>query len=209
MADKIKVDFRDKKVKKLEAELAELEEKLSAAQAEAEAARTEAEAARTEAKAAKEEYLRKAADLDNMRKRVAREETEIRERAAERVIKQILPALADLTRAIDETDADPAVPQHHVDAIRMLDRKVFDVLRAEGLEPIEAGPGVPFDPTVHDAVMGECSADFEPNTIMKVLEPGYTFKGRLLVPAKVMVCLEEEAGPGGQTETEGRGEPSG
>lgn len=195
MADKIKVDFRDKKVKKLEARLAELEEELAAARAEAEAA--------------KEEYLRKAADLDNMRKRVAREEVEIRERAAERVIKQILPALGDLTRAIDETDADPAVPQHHVDAIRMLDRKVFDVLQAEGLEPIEAGPGTPFDPTVHDAVMGECSPDFEPNTIMKVLGPGYTFKGRLLVPAKVMVCLEEEAGPGGRTETEGCGGPSG
>ncbi|UCE27228.1 MAG: nucleotide exchange factor GrpE [Candidatus Coatesbacteria bacterium] len=189
MADKIRVDFRDKKVEKLEVKLAELEEELAAARAEAEAARAEAEKAR-------EEYLRKAADLDNMRKRVAREEAEIRERAAERVIKQILPALADLTRAIDETDADPAVPQHHVDAIRMLDRKVFDVLRAEGLEPIEAGPGTPFDPTVHDAVMGECTPDFEPNTIIKVLEPGYTFKGRLLVPVKVMVCLEEEPGPG-------------
>ena len=195
MADKIKVDFRDKKVEELEARLAELEEELSAA--------------RAEAGAAKEEYLRKAADLDNTRKRVAREEAEIRERAAERVIKQILPALGDLTRAIDETDADPAVPQHHVDAIRMLERKVFDVLRAEGLEPIEAGPGMLFDPTVHDAVMVECSADFEPNTIMKVLGPGYTFKGRLLVPAKVMVCLEEEAGPGGQAEAEGRGGPSG
>jgi len=91
----------------------------------------------------------------------------------------------------------------------MLDRKVFDVLRAEGLEPIEAGPGLPFDPTVHDAVMGECSPDFEPNTIMKVLEPGYTFKGRLLVPTKVIVCLEEEAEPAGQTEREGPGGPSG
>jgi molecular chaperone GrpE len=209
MADKIKVDFRDKKVEELEARLAGLEEELSAARAEAEAARAEAETARAEAEAAKEEYLRKAADLDNTRKRVAREEAEIRERAAERVIKQILPALGDLTRAIDETDADPAVPQHHVDAIRMLERKVFDVLRAEGLEPIEAGPGMLFDPTVHDAVMVECSADFEPNTIMKVLGPGYTFKGRLLVPAKVMVCLEEEPGPGGQAEAEGRGGPSG
>jgi molecular chaperone GrpE len=202
MADKIKVNFPDKRVGKLEAKLAELEEELAAVRAEAEAARVEADAV-------KEEYLRKAADLDNMRKRIAREEAELRERAAERVIKQILPALADLTRAIDETDADPAVPQHHVDAIRMLDRKVFDVLRAEGLEPIEAGPGVPFDPTVHDAVMGECSPDFEPNTIMKVLEPGYKFKGRLLVPTKVMVCLEEEVGPAGQAEEKGRGGPSG
>lgn len=202
MADKIKVDFRDKKVKELEARVAGLEEELATAQAEAGAAKAEAEAA-------KEEYLRKAADLDNTRKRVAREEAEIRERAAERVIKQILPALGDLTRAIDETDADPAVPQHHVDAIRMLERKVFDVLRAEGLESIEAGPGMLFDPTVHDAVMVECSPDFEPNTIMKVLGPGYTFKGRLLVPAKVMVCLEEEAEPGGQAEAEGRGGPSG
>jgi molecular chaperone GrpE len=202
MADKIRVDFRDKKAKELEVRLAKLEEELAAARAEVETARTEVEAV-------KEEYLRKAADLDNMRKRVAREETEIRERAAERVIKQIVPALADLTRAIDETDADPAVPQHHVDAIRMLDRKVFDVLRAEGLEPIEAAPGVPFDPTVHDAVMGECSSDFEPNTIMKVLEPGYMFKGRLLVPTKVMVCLEEEAEPAGQAEEKGRGGPSG
>jgi molecular chaperone GrpE len=180
MADKIKIDFRDKKVKELEARIAELEEELAKV--------------RTETETAKDDYLRKAADLDNIRKRLARDEVEIRERAAERIIKQILPVLADLTRAIDETDADPAVPQHHVDAIRMLDRKAFDVLKAEGLEPIEAGPGMLFDPSVHDAVMGECSPDFEPNAIIKVLEPGYTLKGRLLVPAKVMVCLEEEPG---------------
>jgi molecular chaperone GrpE len=188
MADKIKINFLDKKVEELEARVAELEEELVNARAEAEVA--------------KDEYLRKAADLDNRRKRIAREETELRERAAERIIKQILPVLADLTRAIDETDADPAVPQHHVDAIRMLDGKIFDVLQAEGLEPVEAAPGVVFDPTVHDAVMGECRPDFVPNTIIRVLEPGYTFKGRLLVPAKVFVCLEEDAGTAGTERAE-------
>jgi molecular chaperone GrpE len=188
MADKIKINFRDKKVEELEARMAELEEELVKARAEAEVA--------------KDEYLRKAADLDNRRKRIAREETELRERAAERIIKQILPVLADLTRAIDETDADPAVPQHHVDAIRMLDGRIFDVLRAEGLEPVEAAPGVVFDPAVHDAVMGECNPDFAPNTIIKALAPGYTFKGRLLVPSKVFVCLEEDAGPTGKEKAE-------
>jgi len=191
MADKIKVDFKDKKFAVLEAHVAELEEELARI--------------KSEAGATKDEYLRKAADLDNMRKRITREEAEMRERAAERVIRVLVPVLADLTRAIDETDADPAVPQHHVDAIRLLDRKVFDVLRAEGLEPIAAAPGVAFDPAVHDAVMGECSPDFEPNTIIKVIEPGYTFKGRLMVPAKVLVCLEGDAGPTEGPEKKRRG----
>jgi molecular chaperone GrpE len=160
----------------LKARVAALEEGLAAAEG--------------AAAAANEELLRRAADLDNARKRLVRDS----ERSC--VVEKFLPVLDDLTRAIDAADADEAVPQHHVDSIRMLDRKMFDVLRNEGLEVIPAGRGDPFDPEVHEAVSVTCDPELPPNAIARVLGPGYKFKGVLLKPVKVEVCVAREAEPG-------------
>ena len=68
---------------------------------------------RESADKAKDDLLRKAADLDNARKRLERERQQIQERAAERIIRSLLPALNDLNRSIEMADSDDAVPQHH------------------------------------------------------------------------------------------------
>lgn len=165
----------------LKARVAALEEDLAAAEGAAAEAR--------------DELLRRAADLDNTRKRLARDYERSCAAAARGIVEKLVPVLDDLTRAIDAADADGAVPQHHVDSIRMLDRKIFDVLRNEGLEVIPAGRGDPFDPEVHEAVSVSCDPELPPNVIARVLEPGYKFKGVLLKPTKVEVCVAREAGP--------------
>lgn len=173
-------EIRD--VDELAAYAAELAEKLAAAEG--------------AAAAAQDELLRRAADLDNTRKRLARDYERSCEVAARGIVEKLLPVLDDLTRAIDAADADEAVPQHHVDAIRMLDRKIFDVLRGEGLEVINPGRGDPFDPEVHEAVMATCDAELPPGAVASVLDRGYKFKGLLLKPARVAVCVPEEGKPG-------------
>lgn len=174
-------------VEALKARLAELEEKLAAAEA--------------AAAAANDELLRRAADLDNTRKRLARDYERACAAAARGIVEKLLPVLDDLTRAIDAADADEAVPQHHVDSIRMLDRKIYDVLRNEGLEATPASRGDPFDPEVHEAVLATCDPELPPDVIARVVSPGYKFKGVLLKPVKVEVCVA--GAPSGGVEERG------
>ncbi len=166
------------------AQLVELEEKLAAAE--------------EAASAAKDELLRRAADLDNTRKRLLRDHERACAAAARGIVEKLLPVLDDLTRAVDAADADEAVPQHHVDSIRMLDRKMYDVLRNEGLEVIRPERGDPFDPEVHEAVSVTCDAELPPHVVASVFDPGYKFKGLLLKAARVEVCVPE--GPAREAE---------
>lgn len=169
-------------VETLKGRVVELREKLAAAE--------------EAAAAAKDELLRRAADLDNTRKRLARDYERSCAAAARGVVEKLLPVLDDLTRAIDAADADEAVPQHHVDSVRMLDRRMYDVLRAEGLEAIPAGRGDPFDPEVHEAVSVTCDPELAPDVIARVVSPGYKFQGVLLKPAKVEVCVAGDSARG-------------
>ncbi|HUU57275.1 MAG TPA: nucleotide exchange factor GrpE [bacterium] len=162
-------------------------------------------AAEEAAAAAQEELLRRVADLENARKRLARESERACAMASQYIIEKLLPVLDDLTRAIDAADTDEAVPQHHVDAIRMLDRKIYDVLRGEGLEVISPGRGDPFDPEVHEAVLATCDAELPPNVVANVFDRGYKFKGMLLKPARVEVCVPREGEPGAAPTPPGNG----
>jgi molecular chaperone GrpE len=149
-------------------------------------------AAEEAAAAARQELLRRAADLENARKRLARDYERSCAAAARGIVEKLLPVLDDLTRAIDAADADEAVPQHHVDAIRMLDRRIYDVLRQEGLEVIAPRRGEPFDPEIHEAVMATCEAELPPHAVAQALDRGYKFQGRLLKAARVEVCVPPE-----------------
>jgi molecular chaperone GrpE len=184
---KVEIPVSDKfDVEAFRAQLAELEEKLAAAE--------------TAAAEAREELLRRAADLDNTRKRLLRDHERACGAAAQGVVGKLLPILDDLTRAIDAADADEAVPQHHVDAVRMLERRIYDILRNEGLEVIRPERGDPFDPELQEAVSVVCDPGLPPNVVARVFDPGYKFKGLLLKPARVEVCVPE--GPEREAEEE-------
>lgn len=165
-------------------------------------------AAEEAAAEAREELLRRAADLDNTKKRLLRDHERACAAAARGIVEKLLPVLDDLTRAIDAADADEAVPQPHVDSIRMLDRKIYDTLRQEGLEAIPASRGDPFDPEVHEAVAVTCDPALPSNAIASVFDPGYKFHGVLLKPARVEVCVAAGDADAGEAAASGaEGEP--
>jgi molecular chaperone GrpE len=117
------------------------------------------------------------ADFENYKKRVAKQQAEHLERAAEHLVGKLLPVLdtADLAAAHDEGNSS----LHQVVAA------LTDSLAKEGLERIDP-LGQAFDPTEHDAVMHEPGDDGAPEVI-EVLRAGYRWKGRVLRPAMVKV----------------------
>jgi molecular chaperone GrpE len=146
--------------------------------------------------AARDEYLaalqRTQADFANYRKRVLRQQEEQGSRAALDLVTKLLPVLDTLDLAVahlDKSDAQDE-PSTEGEALRQSRTLLIDTLAKEGLERVDA-EGVPFDPSVHDAVAHAPNAgdeDGEPgSTIEEVLRSGYRWRGQTLRPAMVRV----------------------
>jgi molecular chaperone GrpE len=129
---------------------------------------------------------RVAADFDNFRKRAAREQAETVTRANERLVKELLPVLDDLARALE------AAAEHEEakleEGVRLVHRSLVSLLEREGLAPIETDGS--FDPHVHEALLSQPSEQ-EEGSILQVIQPGYRLGDRVLRPARVVVS----AGP--------------
>ena len=133
-----------------------------------------------------DDLRRVAADFDNYRKRVAREQTQIFARSGERVVAKLLPVLDDLERALDAAE-------HHEDAkvlegVRMTKDALAAVLASEGVEEIPAEG--PFDPHVHEALMTQPGDGVEPGHVLQVVTRGYRIGDVVLRPARVVVAEE-------------------
>jgi molecular chaperone GrpE len=136
-----------------------------------------------------DQMLRLKADFENYRKRVIREQTEIVERAALRVVETLLPVLDDLERTLKAArshNADPAI----IKGVELVQAKLHDALSAEGLERIQA-EGAAFDPHQHEAISSESREGAE-HTVLEVVRPGYKLKGRTIRPALVHVATPSE-----------------
>ena len=125
---------------------------------------------------------RVAADFDNYRKRVVREQESLVARAHERLVAKLLPVLDNLERALD------AAAEHEEAAleegVRLVHRELRDALVREGLAEIEAEG--PFDPHVHEALLTQPS-DVPEGIVISVVEKGYKVGDRVLRPARVVV----------------------
>jgi molecular chaperone GrpE len=134
----------------------------------------------------RDKYLRLAAEFDNFRKRMLKERSEAESRGQADLVKHILEPLDDIARF---ADLDPSVTDSAtvVQGVDMVEKKFDKTLRAAGLEPVNPVDAV-FDPSLHEAVATEPakSADLD-NTVSQVYQVGYTFKGQLLRPARVVV----------------------
>ena len=129
---------------------------------------------------------RVAADFDNYRKRVAREQSQLYARAGERVVARLLPVLDDLVRALEAAE-------HHEEAkvlegVRMTKDALAGVLASEGVEEIPADG--PFDPHVHEALMATPVEGVEPGDVVQVVQRGYRIGDAVLRPARVVVAEE-------------------
>ena len=158
-------------------------------------ARAEARASAAEKRAddLREQVLRSAADFDNLRKRLERERVEERKHAATSLVRQLLPVADSLHRALEQAQsAKEEAPgfSAFVDGLCLIESQFFDILKASGLQVIEA-KGQAFDPALHEALLQEAS-NAEHMTVLDVLETGYLFNGRLLRPARVKVAFNPE-----------------
>ncbi|MEO3875563.1 nucleotide exchange factor GrpE [Nonomuraea sp. B12E4] len=144
----------------------------------------------TDAKLAELEdrWLRAVADLDNLRKRIARESERVRAEERAAVAAEWLPVLDNLELALSHApDGADAV----LDGVRAVRDQAVNVLARLGY-PRHDETGVPFDPSRHDAVMTVELADAEPGTVVEVLRPGYGDAERQLRPATVAVAKKVE-----------------
>ena len=135
---------------------------------------------------AMDDLRRVAADFDNYRKRVAREQTQILARSGERVVAKLLPVLDDLERALDAAEHHEEVKV--LEGVRMTKDALAAVLASEGVEEIPADG--PFDPHVHEALMTQPAEGVEPGHVAHVVQRGYRIGDAVLRPARVVVAEE-------------------
>jgi len=137
-------------------------------------------------KESEDAHLRALADLDNAKKRLAREREEQVRFAAESVLSDILPFLDNLDLALQHSDSYKNCKDFVV-GVQMTRKLLLDALAKHGLA--QAGAvGEAFDPALHEAVGMVDVPDVADNHICSLLVHGYTLNGRLLRPARVMVC---------------------
>ena len=136
------------------------------------------------------DFLRAIAELENVRKRAAREVDSARQFGVERFAADLLPVVDTLRLAVDSAaTADAATLAQGQDATLRLLLKAFE--RA-GLEPIDP-TGQPFDPSRHEAMAMQPSAGHPPHTVLQVVQKGWILNGRLLRPARVIVSAQPDA----------------
>ncbi len=170
-----------------------------------EASLEELQARLREAETKRDEYLRDlqrlAADFDNYRKRALREQESLVARAHERLVRELLPVVDDLERALE------AAAKHEEakleEGVRLVYRELERVLAREGLVEIETDGR--FDPHVHEALLAQPS-EAEEGSVIQVVQKGYRLGDRVLRPARVVVAAppagEQAAGDGGGSESD-------
>ncbi|GGN78945.1 hypothetical protein GCM10011579_062730 [Streptomyces albiflavescens] len=136
----------------------------------------------------RDRWHRTLADLDNLRKRHAKELERVRGEERARTAAAWLPVLDNLERALAHADSDPSAVLKGVEAVR---DQAVEVLRGLGYARYEE-TGVPFDPTRHEVVGVVDNPDAEPNTVAQVVSPGYGADGKQLRPAFVVVSKRQE-----------------
>jgi len=138
---------------------------------------------------ARDRHLRLAAEYDNYRKRVARERTELADRAQAALVGRLLDLLDDMDRL--GSDGSAASGEQLRQAVELVDKKLWKELQAAGLERIDP-VGAPFDPSLHEAVstVPAPSRDKD-HQVSATFQAGYRFKGNLVRPARVQVYSEQ------------------
>ena len=129
-------------------------------------------------------YLRAVAELENYRKRAERELENARKYAVERFAQELVGVGDSLEAGIDAatTNPGPAVLEGAKVTLKQL-QQAFDKAGIKVIDPL----GQPFDPDWHEAMVAQESRDSAPNTVLSVIQKGYSLNGRLLRPARVIV----------------------
>jgi molecular chaperone GrpE len=130
-------------------------------------------------------YLRERADTENFKKRMQRDKAEALRFANEGLVRDLLPVIDNLERAVDHADLG-GNGQPLIEGVRLVLQNALEVLQRHGVGRIDA-TGAAFDPSRHEAVVQVPDGRREPNRVVEQYEPGYTLHDRLIRPAKVSV----------------------
>jgi molecular chaperone GrpE len=152
---------------------------------EVEALKIKLEETEKEAKENYDRFLRMAADLENFKKRAAKEKEDYLKFANEDLIKAILPFVDNLERAVSHAEKveDTGVM---IEGVRLTIQQIHRGLNKFGLSSFES-VGKPFDPAVHEAMLAVETDQHEPNQVLEEFQKGYLLNDRLLRPATVSV----------------------
>ena len=131
----------------------------------------------------RDQSLRQRAEFDNYRKRMAREAEMLRVRAAEGLMRELLPVVDNLERGLAHVE-DTATPL--AQGMQMVLKQFAGILQAKGLDPI-AAVGEKFDPNVHEALAYRPSEEHPAETVVEEYERGYRLGDQVLRPSKVVV----------------------
>jgi molecular chaperone GrpE len=131
-----------------------------------------------------EKYLRAVADFDNYKKRAIKDKTDAIKYGNEDIIKDILPFMDSLDRALEHDTGDIKAFK---DGVALIQDQLLCCLKKHGVERIDTA-GKDFDPNFHEALMQMESDQHEDNKIVSEMEKGYLLNGRLIRPSRVCVC---------------------
>jgi molecular chaperone GrpE len=133
----------------------------------------------------KDRWLRKGAEFDNYRKRIERERREQADQSVVDLLEELLLVVDDFDRALT---VDPGENGNaYRKGVELIHGKLHDLLRRQGLKPIDA-LGADFDPNIHQAVVHEESPEHREGEVIGELRKGYMLNDRLLRPAMVKVA---------------------
>lgn len=140
---------------------------------------------------AKDQALRAAADAQNARRRAEQDAEKARKFALERFVKELLPVVDSLEKALESLQNDENASVHR-EGLEMTLKMQLSALEKFGVKQLEP-QGEPFDPQYHEAMTMVPNPAMEPNTVMDVLQKGYTLNDRLVRPAMVVVSKGVDA----------------
>ena len=145
----------------------------------------EVEELKAEYEAQHDRMLRTVAEYENSRKRAEREKEEFRKYALEEVVKDLIPVIDSIERAIESTNESEDFKSLS-EGVQLIHKQFLDSMERRGVTPIEA-VGAPFDPTQHEAIMHIESDDVAANCVIEDFQRGYMLNDRVIRPSMVSV----------------------
>ncbi|MFN8629681.1 MAG: nucleotide exchange factor GrpE [Chloroflexota bacterium] len=144
----------------------------------------------------RDEYLaalqRERAEFTNFRQRTQKEREQERGLAGVDLITKVLSLADDFDRAIDSRP-EALIGDAWADGIANIDRKLRGLLESEGVSPVEAAPGTPFDPREHEAIASVPGTGLPADAIVEEVRRGYRLRDRVIRPALVAVAAGDDA----------------
>jgi len=134
----------------------------------------------------KDSVIRAAADNDNIRRRASIDVEKAHKFALEKFANELLPVIDNLERAVEFSDKENEALKPLIEGIELTQKSFIDAVAKFGVELVNP-QGEKFNAEFHQAMSMQPSEDVEPNTVIAVMQKGFTLNGRLLRPAMVMV----------------------